>query len=199
MLTPVVATVSLLWIWEQLARVVFGDFPMRGPAILEGNLAFRDLAVPRHSLVVIALAAASFIAIEVWLARTRSGRVLRAIGDNRMAADLLGFRVNRNRALAFLVAGAIAGIAGILASPLAGFRALGGAYYTLNGFVALFLGGVSRPAGAFVGALLLEALKIVMARYAGSGYQDYVVFVIALLIFAVRPQGLLPPPAARHA
>jgi branched-chain amino acid transport system permease protein len=199
MLVPVVATVSLLWIWEQLARLVFGDFPIRGPALIDGTFAFRDLAIPRHSIVVIALALVGLFSIQMWLARTKTGRALRAIGDNRMAAELLGFRVERTRALAFVVAGALAGVAGIIASPLAGFRPLGGAYYTLNGFVALFLGGATRPAGAFVGALLLEALKIVMSRYVGSGYQDYVVFAIALLIFSVRPQGLLPPPAARRA
>ena len=199
LLAPVVATVSLLWIWEQLARLVFGDFPMRGPALLSGNLRVGHATIAAHSLLIIVLAGVGLLAIELWLARTRSGRSLRAIGDNRLAADLLGFRVDRSRAIAFLIAGALAGIAGVLASPLAGFRALGGAYYTLNGFVALFLGGVSRPAGAFVGGLLLEALKILMSRYAGSGYQDYVVFLIAVVIFAIRPQGLLPPPAARRA
>jgi len=199
-LAPVVATVSLLWIWEQVSRLVFGDFPLRGPEPFPGP-AFQigELPLARHSLVVIVSALACFLAVHVWLERTRSGRMLRAIGDNRLAAELLGFRVDRNRAIAFIVAGLIAGVAGSLASPLAGFRALGGAYYTLNGFVALFLGGSATPLGSLVGGMLLEALKILIARYAGSGYQDYMVLAVALAIFALRPQGLLSPPRARVA
>jgi branched-chain amino acid transport system permease protein len=199
-LAPVVATVSILWIWEQLSRLAFGDFPIRGPATLPG-LTFHigDIAIPAHSLVIIAVTALFFLTMQLWLGRTRTGRLLRAIGDNRLAAELLGFDVNRNRAIAFIVAGAAAGIAGALASPLAGFRALGGPYYTINGFVALFLGGVATPLGALVGGLLIEALKILVIRYAGSGVQDYVVLVVALLIFRFRPQGLLAPTKARRA
>ena len=89
-----------------------------------------------------------------------------------------------------MLAGAAVGIAGVLVSPLAGFRAIGGGYFTLNGFVALFLGGVATPIGALVGGLVLEALKIVVGRYLGNGYQDYLVLLVALLVFAFRPQGI---------
>jgi branched-chain amino acid transport system permease protein len=57
--------------------------------------------------------------------------------------------------------------------------------------VALFLGGASSPVGALIGGMVLEGIKITVGRYLGTGYQDYIVLIIALLVFAFRPQGLL--------
>jgi branched-chain amino acid transport system permease protein len=191
-MAPVLATVALLTVWEQVARLVFGDFPLRGPSFFPRvKYVWGDILISAHSIVIIIVTIFVFLAVQLWLTRTKSGRILRAIGDNRLAAQLLGFPVNRSRILAFMIAGATVGIAGALVSPLAGFRALGGGYYTLNGFVALFLGGASSPVGALIGGMVLEGIKITVGRYLGTGYQDYIVLIIALLVFAFRPQGLL--------
>ena len=191
-MAPVLVTVSLLMVWEQIARLVFGDETVRGPSFFPGvKYHVGDILIPAHSIVIVATTVVVFVAVQLWLTRIKSGRMLRAIGDNRVAAELLGFPVNRSRAIAFAMAGACVGIAGALVSPLAGFRAIGGGYFTLNGFVALFLGGVASPAGAFVGGLLLEAIKVAIGRYLGNGYQDYLVLTVALVVFAFRPQGIL--------
>lgn len=190
-MAPVLVTVSLLIVWEQIARLAFGDVPVRGPSFIPGvRFNLGDMFIPGHSVVLVIVTLLVFLLVYLWLTRTTSGRMLRAIGDNRVAAELLGFPVNRSRAIAFMLAGAAVGIAGVLVSPLAGFRAIGGGYFTLNGFVALFLGGVATPIGALVGGLVLEALKIVVGRYLGNGYQDYLVLLVALLVFAFRPQGI---------
>jgi branched-chain amino acid transport system permease protein len=191
-MAPVLVTVSLLIVWEQIARLVFGDVPVRGPSFFSGvKFTLGEVIIPAHSAVIVLVTVLVFVLVQLWLKRTVAGRMLRAIGDNRAAADLLGFPVNRSRAIAFILAGGCVGAAGALVSPLAGFRAIGGGYFTLNGIVALFLGGAASPAGAFLGGLLLEAVKIAIGRYLGNGYQDYLVLVVALVVFAFRPQGIL--------
>ena len=199
-LAPITATFCLLWIWEQISRLIFGDFALRGQTLLpNARFAVGEFVVSAHSAFIIVTTVLVFIAVRSWLNHTKTGRMLRATGDNLSAAELLGFPVNRSRALAFIFAGATAGIAGVLACPLAGFRPLGGTYYTLNGFVALFLGGVATPLGAFVGGILLEAIKIIVGRYIGSGYQDYMVLGLALVIFRFLPQGILGKKKLRSA
>ncbi len=191
-LTPVVATVSLLWVWEQIARLTFGDAPMRGPTMFPTDrIEVGGIGFSGHSVGILVVAAGIFIATHFWLTRTRSGRLLRAIGDNRNAAEILGLPVARVRLMAFVLAGFVAGIAGVLAAPIAGFRPLGGALYTLDGFVALFLGGAAHPLGPLIGGIALAGTKILISRYAGIGLQDYIVLLMALFIFAFRPQGLL--------
>ena len=189
---PVLITVSLLMIWLQVGRLVFGDLPLRGPSFLPGvRYSIGEIIIPGHSVFIVAITVLIFLIVQLWLGYTKSGLMLRAVGDNRLAAELLGFRVNRSRAVAFMLAGVTVGIGGGLVCPLAGFWPLGGGYYTLNGFIALFLGGVASPVGALVGGIVLEALKIAVSRYLGNGYQDYLVFILALLVFAFRPQGIV--------
>jgi len=191
-MAPVLVTVSLLIVWEQIARLIFGDIPVRGPSFFSGvKYHFGEVVIPAHSMILVLVTMLVFVLVHLWFKWTAAGRMLKAIGDNRVAADLLGFPVNRSRAIAFMLAGASVGIAGALVSPLAGFRAIGGGYFTLNGIVALFLGGAASPGGAFLGGIVLEAVKIAIGRYLGNGFQDYLVLSVALLIFAFRPQGIL--------
>jgi len=187
----VVGSVALLWIWEQVAGLVFGEAAQRGPSFSEARFIAGDVRATGHDLIVIALAGVVFVSLSVLLERTPLGRLLRATGDSRHSAEVLGLNTGGARASAFLLAGALAGVAGVLVAPLAGLRPSGGTVFTLNGFVALFLGGVATPWGALAGAGLLEATRIVVSRFTGIFWQDYVVLLIALVIFALRPRGIL--------
>lgn len=197
-LEPVIATVALLWIWEQLTRLYFGDAAVRGVPVFEGTafkVGFRS--VTWHELVAVIFSLAVVAIIIVWLSRSSGGQTLRAIGDNRYAAEVIGLPIWRTRLSTFAIAGAIAGLAGTWVSGLAGIAAIGGAVYTVNGFVALFLGGASSPTGVLVGAFLLAAAQGLVARYVGTEVEDYVVLLLALLVFRFRPQGLISPQRIR--
>ena len=87
----------------------------------------------------------------------------------------------------------IAGVTGVLAVPLAGLSPLMGVSFLTNGFVALFLGGAGKTSGAAAGAFLLAAVNILISRYFGVAWKDYFILFLALLIFAVRPQGIIAP------
>ncbi len=191
---PVLGTVALLWIWEQTARLLFGDRPLIGDAFFgESDIFLGTLRFSGHQLAIIGSTVIVFLAAYVWLEYSRSGRLLRAVGDNRHASELLGLEIRKARTLAFMASGLIAGITGILASPLAGLAPLTGVHFLINGFVALFLGGARKTLGAAVGALVLSAVNILVSRYFGVAWKDYFILVLALLIFAVRPEGILSP------
>lgn len=187
----VVASVALLWIWEQATGIVYGEAAQLGPALAEGRIEFGEIRATGHQVVVVLGTGLVFACIHVVLSRTPLGRLLRAVGDSRQAAETLGLSVQRARIAAFAAAGAIAGLAGVFAAPLAGMRPSGGTILALNGFVALFLGGVASPLGSLLGAGVLEAFKILVSRFVGSAWLDYTVLAVALVVFAFRPQGLL--------
>jgi branched-chain amino acid transport system permease protein len=191
---PVLGTVALLWIWEQTARLLFGDRPLIGDMFFaDSEFAPGGMRFSAHQLIIMISAIAILTATHIWLEYTKSGRLLRAVGDNRRAAEVLGLGIRKARTLAFLVAGVIAGLTGVLAGPLAGLAPLSGITFLTNGFVALFLGGAGKTSGAAVGALVLAAINIIVSRYLGVDWKDYFVLVLALLIFAVRPQGIMAP------
>jgi branched-chain amino acid transport system permease protein len=191
---PVLGTVALLWVWEQTARLLFGDRPLIGdPFWKDTRFALAGVRLSGHQLTIILSTMVIFLAAHVWLEYSRSGRLLRAVGDNRHASEILGLNISKARTLAFLVAGMIAGFTGVLAVPLAGLSPLMGVAFLTNGFVALFLGGAGKTSGAAAGAFLLAAVNIIISRYFGVAWKDYFVLLLALLIFAVRPQGIIAP------
>jgi len=191
---PVLGTVALLWFWEQTARLLFGDRPLIGdPFWKEARFSLGSVRLSGHQLTIILSTLLIFLAAHVWLEYSRSGRLLRAVGDNWHASEILGLNIRKARTLAFLAAGMIAGLTGVLAVPLAGLSPLMGVAFLTNGFVALFLGGAGRTSGPAVGAFLLAAVSILVSRYLGVAWKDYLVLLLALLIFAVRPQGIIAP------
>jgi branched-chain amino acid transport system permease protein len=191
---PVLGTVALLWIWEQTARLLFGDRPLIGDMFFaDTDFAPGGVRFSAHQMIIVFAAITVLVATHIWLEYTKSGRLLRAVGDNRRAAEILGLGISKARTLAFLVAGVLAGFTGVLAGPLAGLAPLSGIAFLTSGFVALFLGGAGKTSGAAVGALVLAAINIIVSRYFGVAWKDYFVLVLALLIFTARPQGIVAP------
>lgn len=190
-LPALVAVTAVLFIVQQGAGTVFGRRALPGQNIAPfGPWQLGPVHVPGSSVLLIAVTAAVFVLVSIWMRQSRTGRLLRAVGDNRDAARLLGLPVGRIRLIAFLLAGLIAGIAGILYAPKSGVGFTSGLSWTLVGFLALVLGGTGRTWAPLVGGLLLGAIQVFAPFYFGSLGPTTMVLVIALLFFALRPQGM---------
>jgi branched-subunit amino acid ABC-type transport system permease component len=125
------------------------------------------------------------------LFRTRVGKSIRAVANNRNAAELMGIDSRRMLALAFGIGTALAMTAGGLLSTLFSFTILSGTTYEVKSFVIVVLGGLGNPTGALVGGIalgLLEGVATVFIPVSWVPVLEYVIFVLVLL---VRPSGLL--------
>lgn len=190
-LPALVAVTAVLFIVQQGAGVVFGRAALPGQVLFDlGTWQVGEVSISGTAVTLIASTAAVFVIISVWMKQSRTGRLLRAVGDNREAAALLGLPVGRIRLIAFVVAGLIAGIAGLLYAPKTGVSFTSGLSWTLVGFLALVIGGTGRTWAPLVGGLILGAIQVFAPFYFGSIGPTTMVLVIALLFFAVRPQGL---------
>lgn len=138
-----------------------------------------------------------------WLLRTTApGRQIRAASEDFVMARLLGIRSNRVIALAFVISGALAGIAGVLltintatVTPSFGVAPL------VVAFVAVVVGGVGSLSGAAVGGLLFGVLTVALQVALPDElkpYRDAFVFAVVITILLVRPQGLMPPAYAKE-
>lgn len=190
-LPALVAVTAVLFIVQQGAGAAFGRPALPGQVLVTfGPWQFGDVYVSGTTVVLIAATAVIFIAVSAWMRFSRTGRLLRAVGDNREAAALLGLPVGRIRLIAFLVAGLIAGSAGLLYAPKTGVGFTSGLAGTLVGFLALVIGGTGRTWAPLVGGLLLGAIQVFAPFYFGNMGPTTMVLLIALLFFAFRPQGL---------
>lgn len=190
-LPALVAVTAVLFIVQQGAGTLFGRPALPGQVLVSfGTWQFGEVYLAGTTVVLVVSTAVIFIAVSLWMGLSRTGRLLRAVGDNRSAAALLGLPVGRIRLIAFLLSGLIAGLAGILYAPKTGVAFTSGLAWTLVGFLALVIGGTGRTWAPLIGGLVLGAIQVFAPFYFGSMGPTTMVLLIALLFFAFRPQGL---------
>jgi len=129
--------------------------------------------------------------LYLFLYRTRPGKSIRAVANNRAAAELMGIPTSRVLALSFGLGTMLAAIAGGLIATFFPFNILAGGRYELKSFVICVLGGLGNPLGALIGGLLLGALEGVIPTFIETSWVPVIEFVLFVIILLVRPTGLL--------
>jgi branched-subunit amino acid ABC-type transport system permease component len=141
------------------------------------------------------LAALAAVAVTgllyLFLYRTAPGKAIRAVTDNRAAAELMGIPTNWILALSFGLGVMLAAISGGLIATFFPFTILAGGSYQLKSFVICVLGGLGNPLGALIGGLILGALEGIIPTFMETSWVPVLEFVLFVLILLVRPQGLL--------
>ncbi len=189
--TPsIIAIVAILFALEQLAGTLFGRTPKAGLDFWSTEMTVAGARVEGQSLLLVAATVLAFCAVGWWMRRTATGRMLRAVGDNEAAAHMMGVPVARIRVIAFAVAGLLGGVAGLLFAGKAGVVYTSGLEWTLVGFLAVIVGGLGRIWAPLVGAMIVAAVQTWLVYQFGQAFRDYGTLALALILFAVRPQGL---------
>lgn len=152
--------------------------------------AFGGAVVARQILWILGLSAAVMAALQLFFARTQAGAALRACAMNRDAARLNGIGPTRMSALAFGLAGGVAGLAGAVIAPVSLASYDMGLLLGLKGFVAAVVGGLASPPGAVIAALGLGVLESIAAGLVSSGYKDGFAFLVLVAVLLFRPEGL---------
>jgi branched-chain amino acid transport system permease protein len=147
-------------------------------------------AIQPGTMLTVLATAVAFGGIAAWIRYTRTGRLLRAVGDSTSAATLLGLPVARVRLIAFVVSGVIAAVAGLLFSTKAGVNSLSGLSWAVSGFLALVVGGTGSITAPLFGGLLLGLVEVFVPYYFGGQSHVYGMLIVALVFFAFRPEGL---------
>jgi branched-subunit amino acid ABC-type transport system permease component len=172
-----------------------------GTAILTTTPRNIDFTLGRMDLGPITLlwtrVAAAFAALLVtallylFLYRSRPGKYIRAVANNRTAAELMGIPSARILALSFGLGTMLAAIAGGLIATFFPFTILSGGVYELKSFVICVLGGLGNPLGALFGGLILGSLEGVIPVFMPTTWVPVLEFGLFVLILLIRPSGLL--------
>jgi branched-subunit amino acid ABC-type transport system permease component len=125
-----------------------------------------------------------------FLYRTTTGKYVRAVANNRAAAELMGIPSARILALSFGLGTMLAGLAGGLIATFFPFTILSGSTYELKSFVIVVLGGLGDPLGALVGGLILGVLEGIIPAFLPTTWVPVLEFVLFVLILLVRPNGI---------
>jgi len=174
-----------------------------GTAALGTGLFNVEVSVPGFSLgrytfpgahiVAAVMAAVIAYTLYLFLKRTRTGKAVRAVANNREAAELVGIPTTRVLAISVGLGVALAGVSGMLIGTLFPFTVLSGDSYTLKSFVVTVLGGFGNPLGALFAGVALGVLEGAVTPFVPVSWTlviEFALFVLALIVF---PGGLFAP------
>ncbi len=149
------------------------------------------VAVSELRLLVILTAFGLIGLVAVLISRTKTGKSIRAVAQNRPAAVLMGVNVNRVSAIVFSVSSALGAAAGALVGALLAIAPGVGESLAVKGFAVLILGGLGSIPGAIVGGLVLGVSESLAAGFISSAYKDVIAFMVMIVVLLFRPEGLL--------
>jgi neutral amino acid transport system permease protein len=190
------ASIGVALVLRQAILLVWGPQPRAYDVDPFKVYVVGDVRLSLAQVATIVAAAVAIVAIGVFLARSSTGRVMRAMSDDRILAQLSGIDVNRVILTTWIISGLAAGLAGVLAAlvqstfdPNFGFQLL------LPVFAAVVLGGIGSAYGALAGGLVL-GVATELSTWEGFGggvdpvYKPVVAFVVLIVALLLRPQGL---------
>jgi branched-chain amino acid transport system permease protein len=122
--------------------------------------------------------------------KTRIGQELRAVGEDVMGAEAIGISRARASQIAVVIGAIIAGLTGFLVASSQILMPSLGMFYLFSGFVAVAMGGVNSIAGAVVGGLIVGLVSQAAAVYIGPLYANLSMFVLLIVVYAIRPYGI---------
>jgi branched-subunit amino acid ABC-type transport system permease component len=189
-LSSLLATFAVNMIIIGVGTAVFSTSPQNIDFSM-GTLEMGPLTVPGTRLVA-ALGAVLFTAgLYLFLYFSRPGKAIRAVANNRRAAELMGIPSSLVLALSFGLGTMLAAAAGGLIATFFPFTILSGGSYELKSFVICVLGGLGHPLGALLGGLILGGLEGLVPTFMPVSWVPVVEFGLFVLVLLVRPSGLL--------
>ncbi len=186
-----IAAMGLSTTYQNLANVIWGGKFKQMPKVFSvSSLNVGGVFIGTTDLLCLALAILVLAVLLLIINKTRFGLHVRAVACAGKTAGLLGVRIDRVIAMVFMLAGALAGLAGILYGMKYNvYPTMGNV--GLKAFVASVIGGLGSVPGAIVGALLLGLIETIASGYISSGLRDLISFSLLILILLVRPAGLM--------
>jgi urea transport system permease protein len=179
---------------SQAARSIFGapNVQVSSPPWLAGGIALPGGGqLPYKRLFIIALVAACALAIHLYLHRSRGGRRLRAVMQNREIAACLGVRTRQVDAATFAIGAGLAGVAGCALTQLGSIGPSLGSSYLVDAFIVVILGGLGRLSGTALAALLVGVSNTLLELATTAALGKVLVFVLIIALLQWRPAGLV--------
>lgn len=182
---------------DALIQLVFGEKQRGVPKIVDGvfNWDFR-IIMPYDRILICGLAILSIVAFIAYMQYSKTGRALRALAQDRMAAQLMGVNVDRYAMIGFALGAMLAGLVGGLLVTITGVNLGMGGPTSIKAFMMVMIGGAGVISGAIAGGIILGFLEVIgLAVLSQYGDITYLLIFVSLMIFlAFRPQGLMGKP-----
>ena len=197
-LAVLITAIGMSYFLQNMALIIWGSNPKVFPSVVNAEaiaLFDRQLLISGETIVTVLACIVIMIVLTLFINKTKMGKAMRCVSEDKGAAELMGINVNGTISLTFAIGSALAAIAGVLlCSAYPTLMPTTGSMPGIKAFTAAVFGGIGSIPGAMVGGILLGVIEILGKAYVSTELGDAFVFAVLIVVLLVKPTGLLGKP-----
>lgn len=194
-LAVLITAIGVSYFLENAALLIWGSDPKVFPSVISLpslSLFNGGLTVTATAVITVLSCVIIMVGLSLFTGGTKMGKAMRAVSEDKGAAQLMGINVNSTISMTFAIGSGLAAVAGVLlCSAYPTLMPTTGAMPGIKAFTAAVFGGIGSVPGAMVGGLLLGVIEIFGRAYISTQLSDAIVFAVLIVVLLVKPTGLL--------
>lgn len=194
-LAVLITAIGVSYLLQNSAQLIFGSGTKNFTSVVNipsVTLFDGGLVISGETIATIIISLVIMIVLSVFVNKTKPGRAMLAVSEDRGAAQLMGINVNATITLTFAIGSALAAVAGaLLCSAYPALTPTTGAMPGIKAFTAAVFGGIGSIPGAMIGGILLGIIENLSKGYISTQLSDAIVFAVLIIVLLVRPTGIL--------
>ena len=194
-LAVLITAIGVSYFLQNAAQLIWSSNPKSFTSIVSNIQPvhlFGDLTITGEVIITVVASVVIMAGLTWFTGSTRIGKSMRAVSEDRDAAQLMGINVNRTISITFAIGSALAAIAGVLmCSSIPTLTPTTGSMPGIRAFTAAVFGGIGSIPGAMLGGILLGIIETFAKAYLSTQFSDAIVFGVLIIILLVKPAGLL--------
>ena len=194
-LAVLITAIGVSYLLQNAALLIWGSSPKMFTSVVGGQpiaLFGGQIMLAPVTLVTVLSCLVIMAALVLFTGHTKMGTAMRAVSEDKGAAQLMGINVNTTISMTFAIGSGLAAVAGVLlCSAYPTLMPTTGAMPGIKAFTAAVFGGIGSIPGAFVGGILLGVIEIFAKAYISTQLSDAIVFAVLIVVLLVKPDGLL--------
>ena len=194
-LAVLITAIGVSYLLQNSAQLIWGSNPKSFNSLVNiGSIRLFDgaLLISDEAIITVLCCIIIMVALTMFTSRTKMGKAMRAVSEDKGAAQLMGVDVNFTISITFAIGSALAAIAGVLlCSAYPVLQPTTGSMPGIKAFTAAVFGGIGSIPGAMLGGILLGLIEIFGKAYISTELGDALVFAVLIIVLLVKPTGLL--------
>ena len=194
-LAVLITAIGVSYFLQNAAQLIWSSAPKNFTSVVTMDpitLFDGGLVITGEVILTVIVSVIVMVGLTLFTSKTRTGKAMRAVSEDRAAAQLMGINVNQTISTTFAIGSALAAVAGVLlCSTVPTLQPTTGSMPGIRAFTAAVFGGIGSIPGAMLGGILLGIIETFSKAYISTQFSDAIVFSVLIIILLVKPAGLL--------
>ncbi|MGN0692971.1 MAG: branched-chain amino acid ABC transporter permease, partial [Oscillospiraceae bacterium] len=186
--------IGVSYLLQNVALLIFGSAAQSFTSIVKNvaPVTIGGVTISMETIISIIVSVVIMICLTLFINKTKAGKAMLAVAEDKGAAELMGINVNSTISLTFAIGSALAAVASaLLCSSYPQISPYTGSMPGIKAFVAAVFGGIGSIPGAMIGGILLGIIENLSKAYISSQLSDAIVFLVLIVVLIVKPTGIM--------